>query len=673
MLGALEPFIYPRTTGTNVIRAVQDLHRRIAAELAGAGPAAPGPGFDVKVGRGGIREIEFFVQALQLVHAGKRADLRVRGTRQALDRLFFAGLVAERERRALADAYEFLRHAEHLLQLDAGRQTQALPAGFEALTALAGRLGCADAGELTSVMEGHTRAVAEIFATLGVEPAPRPEIAILLDPRRPPDEVAEALAQLGFRDLEAAAHELELLRKKPLSPFGPAATAEGARVAPVLLQELAASPDPDQALRFAVDLAGRAGVFTGMWRLFEENRPVLRLVASLFGTSAFLARTFVEHPELLDLLLLAGSGGARRGRAELRAAFDDLTAARAGDDEAIGNALRQVKAEEVLRVGMADIAGELDEMAVCERLSDLADECVARTYELVRAQVARRRGPLAPMVVLSLGKHGGRELGYAGDLDLVFVHDGGVDDHEAMAKLAQRLVNGLGAFTEDGRLYEIDTRLRPSGQQGTLVSSFEGWQRYHADEARLWERQALIKARPVAGDPAFAARLAAAIERHVYEGPPLASADVSLALREMRARIEREIAGPAERAYDIKAGRGGILDVEFAIQYLQLIHGRARPELRVRETLEALERAAAVGVLAAPDRAVLAQGYRFLRRLEHRMRIVHDRPIHALPADAHELDKLARRTGFPSGAALDRAVVTWTRDVRECYLRILGA
>jgi glutamate-ammonia-ligase adenylyltransferase len=205
------------------------------------------------------------------------------------------------------------------------------------------------------------------------------------------------------------------------------------------------------------------------------------------------------------------------------------------------------------------------------------------------------------------------------------------------------------------------------------VSSFAGWQRYHSDEARLWERQALIKARPVAGDPGFAARLSAAIERHVYEGPRLASADVSLALLEMRARIEREIAGPSERAYDIKAGRGGILDVEFAIQYLQLLHGGAHPELRARGTLEALEAAAAVGILAAPDRAVLAQGYRFLRRLEHRMRIVHDRPIQALPAEPLELDKLARRTGFPSGAALDRAVVTWTRDVRACYLKILNA
>jgi [glutamine synthetase] adenylyltransferase / [glutamine synthetase]-adenylyl-L-tyrosine phosphorylase len=672
-LRALEPFIYPRTIGPGVIRDVQDLNRKIKSELVSerGGPDAPAGGFDVKVGRGGIREIEFFVQALQLVHAGKRKDLRARSTRRALDRLLFAGLVAERERRQLADAYEFLRHTEHVLQLDSGRQTQKLPSDFEALTIVARRLGCADAGELMSVMGAHTRAVAEIFATLGGGAAPRPEIGVLLDPARAEAEIAAAFSQLGFRDAAAAVHELELLRKKPLSPFGPAATREGARVAPALLEELAASPDPDQALRFAVDLAGRAGVFTGIWRLLDENRPLLRLVASLFGTSSYLARTFVEHPELLDLLLLAGRGGSR-DRADLHAALDELMDA-IDDPEAAWNVLRQVKSEEVLRVGMADIAGELDEVSVCERLSDLADECVARTYALVREVLERRRGPMAPMVVLSLGKHGGGELGYAGDLDLVFVYDGGVDDHEAMTKLAQRLVNALGAHTEEGRLYEVDTRLRPSGQQGTLVSSFEGWRAYHESQARLWERQALIKARAVAGDAAFAARLEQAIADHVYGGPEVPPARIAEELLAMRGRIEKEIAAPSPGLYDIKAGRGGILDVEFATQFIQLVHGRGRPALRAHGTLEALDAAAREGVLPAPDRATLAQGYRFLRRLEHRMRIVHDRPIHALPADPLELDKLARRTGFPSASALERAVLTWTRDVRACYLKILRA
>jgi glutamate-ammonia-ligase adenylyltransferase len=177
----------------------------------------------------------------------------------------------------------------------------------------------------------------------------------------------------------------------------------------------------------------------------------------------------------------------------------------------------------------------------------------------------------------------------------------------------------------------------------------------------------------VAGDPSLAHRLGVSIEAHVYRASSRPASEVARELLEMRERIEREVAAPEGRFYDVKAGRGGILDVEFAIQFLQLVHGPTRPVLRARGTLEALTAAAAEGVLGAPDRATLSQGYRFLRRLEHRLRIVHDRPVHALPADPLELDKLARRTGFPSATALERAFVTWTRDIRACYLKVLRA
>lgn len=674
VLRSLEPFVFPRSIGPDHIREVEAMSRRIRVELD-RGPATPGPGFDVKLGTGGIRQVEFFVQALQLVHAGKRRELRTRATRPALDRLLFAGLVADRERRALGDAYELLRHVEHLLQLESGRQTQSLPTDFDAYSVLALKLGCADAGELTSLLASHTQRVAELFATLGGEgPAPRPAVETLLDPQTTEPEQRAALDALGFRDLDQAVFELELVRTRPGSPLGGHATAAGARLAPILIEELSASPDPDQALRFLADFTGRTAQMQGIWALLEEHRPLLRLVISLFGTSAYLARLFVEHPELLDMLVLRERGGPRRTPDELSRAIDEMLLDpddASGDAEAAGNALRLVKGEEVLRTGMADIAGELDELAISERLSQIADACVARTYDQVRRRLAARYPRLAPMVVLALGKYGGSELGYASDLDLVFLYDGDVDDHEAMTRLAQRFTSFLAAVTEEGKLYDVDTRLRPSGRQGMLVSSLEALREYHAESSRTWELQALTKARVACGDPVLGPRVLAEVHKIVYGGPARDPHAVAAEIRAMRAKMEKELVSDAGQGQDIKVGRGGLVDVEFVAQYLQLAYGGGRRELRTPRTMEALERAAAAGLLGEPDRAILTTGYRFLRRLEHKMRIALDRPIHELPADPIELDKLARRLGVQSAAALVRQTRALSEEVRACYDRIL--
>lgn len=660
-LAVLAPFIYPRTTTSDVVRDVQELNRKIKAELA---PGTLHTGFDVKTGIGGIREVEFFVQALQLVHAGKNRILRERSTRGALDRLFFAGLVNEREVRALRDGYDLLRQVEHRLQLESGRQTHRLPTDVVALGVLARRLGFADAGELAARIDRATAAIAAVFATLGAEKPYRPEVTLLLEPDVHKETLEAALATLGFRDAEAAAlGPLTSLRRR-LGRGGAAA----ARVAPALLEEIAAAPDPDQALRMAVDFVQRAGEGEGTWRLLEDNRPLLRLLATLFGTSAFLAKDLAYHPELLDALLLAGRAGPRRTRAELEGVVTARTSA--GDDETVWNALRRVQKEETLRIGLADVAGELDLEEVLAELSTLADVCLARTFELVQA-AALRRGPVPPMAVLALGKLGGRELGYASDLDVIFVYEGGLEEHEVATRVAQRLTWALGAMLEEGKLYQVDTRLRPSGHKGTLVSSVEGWRSYHRSSAQLWERQALIKCRAVAGDAVLGGAIEDDAARFVYAedlSPPI----VAAAIRTMRERIEKEIAREGPRRTDLKAGRGGLIDIEFAAQYLQLAHGAQVPGLRVSGTRPALDAARAAGLVGEAAHATLAGGYRFLRTIENRLRIVHDRPIHEYPSDPVELDRLARRAGYPSSGALDRAYLAWTEDVRAVYEELLG-
>jgi glutamate-ammonia-ligase adenylyltransferase len=325
---------------------------------------------------------------------------------------------------------------------------------------------------------------------------------------------------------------------------------------------------------------------------------------------------------------------------------------------------------------------------VCAELTAIAEAGLGWALAIVESQLAERHGRPpgdAQLAVLGLGKLGGHELGYAADLDVVFVYAGADGESDGAVPLAvvewfsrcaQRLLGALRQRTPRGRLYEIDTRLRPSGSHGLLVTSLAGWRRYHAEDARLWERQALIKLRPVAGDRALGEQVARLAADTVYGQPPDAAGGartIADAILQMRDRIEREL-GPGRRAGgDLKVGAGGVIDVEFAAQYLQLVHGHAHPALRTTGTAAALAAAAAAGVAPPDDLELLAQGYRFLRKIEHRLRVVHDQPITRLPETRDELDKLARRSGFPDGGVLLEHLERWQREIRASYLRLLGA
>ncbi len=713
VMRTLASFVHPRLTSPAIIDDVMALNRRIKAELDRGGrrlgsEGSSAAGFDVKNGIGGIREIEFFVQALQLIHAGHNPQLRARGTLAALDAILFAGLVSDGEHLALHRAYRWLRHVEHLLQLDAGLQTQRLPREPIGLGVLARRLGQADVAALERTLTAHTTIVARLFATLGDPGADDrlAEIAALARGELPPDEERTALAALGFVDPAAAARELERARRRPWSPWAPAPSGAAAAIAGPLLAELAGSADPDAALRHAGDLIGKRGATWSVWQLLDENRPLLRLLASLLGASEYLARALVDRPELIDLLVAVGQATPRASRLTLERDLDrrlaTAHAADPGDEELAWSALAEFKNGQVLRVGLADFGGRLAPLDVCAELTQIAEVCLDRAFERIAALVRARHGVVrtasgtpARLAVLGLGKLGGRELGYAADLDVVFVYDAGpprgdgaepalvgdVDDLgsesdgarplplvEYMTRLAQRLVTGLHARTPRGALYEVDTRLRPSGSGGLLVSSLAGWRRYHATDARLWERQALIKLRPVAGDAALGAEVAADVARWLWTPPAQEPRAIARELASMRDRIERELG----HAGDLKVGKGGIIDAEFAAQYLQLVHGHAHTGLRTPSTVVALDAARAAGRAPAADLEVLAEGYRFLRLIEHRLRVVHDRPVHRLPDDAGELARLARRCGFPGGDALRTRVAHWQREIRAAFERVLA-
>lgn len=695
VMATLRPFVFPRLVAPTVIDDVRDLNRRIKRELVrprraasaaskeGSGEAS---GFDLKNGEGGIREIEFFVQALQLIHAGKRPVLRCRGTLAALDALLFAGLVTDDEHLALWRAYRWMRHAEHVLQLEGGLQTQTVPEDDARRAVLARRLGYGSDAAFAIDLARYTAAVSSLFATLGDpdDPDDRPgaiDVKAILRGELPEEDEAEALTRLGFADVTAARAELARARRRQGSPLSPVATERQARIGAALLSQIAASADPDQALRFLGDLIARRGEAWSIWRLLDENPAILRLLGSLLGASAYLARSLTDSPESIDLLVELGLTPPSRDVAQVSA---DLAARLAPvdreDPEAVWSTVAEVKSGHVLRVGLADFAGALDPLAVCHELSSIAEACLAQALAAVEEQLSRRYGPPpagAALAVLALGKLGGRELGYAADLDVVFVYTEGDDADggssiEWFSRCAQRLLGALRQRTPRGRLYEVDTRLRPSGSQGLLVTSLAGWRRYHAVDARLWERQALTKLRPVAGDRALGAEVARLAAETVYGAPPEALGGARAIAEEigrMRERIEHELGGKL----DLKAGSGGVIDVEFAAQYLQLAHGHAHPALRTTSTVEALRAAARCGVAPAGEIELLDQGYRFLRGIEHRLRVVHDQPIHRLPDTKVELDKLARRSGFPDGAVLLSHVERWQRDVRAAYSRLLFA
>ena len=677
-LRRLAPFVFRKYFDLKAIDEMRQLKAR--AEKT----AARAPGIDLKLGKGGIREIEFFVQALQLLHGGRDPNLRVRGTLKALERLLYAGLVSSRDRDELADAYIALRRLEHRVQMVAERQTHSIPEDPAEQARLARRAGYADAAEMHRALSAHRAHVEGRFKDLlrvagGGAAGEDPHAAAAADPHVSEEERAAALAELGFQQPDASAEELARLSRKRGTPFS--ADSPQQRFGPALVQELAAAPDPDQALRHLADLFGTLANPRGTSDLLAQSPRTARLLISLFGSSDFLSRGLLRHPELIDQLVHRGSAPLVREALELRAEIARRLAPLEGDLEGALTELRRFRNEEVLRVGLHDVAGALDVDQVARQLSDLADLCVEQCFALAKAEVEKRDGASAArMVVIALGKLGGRELGYHSDLDLLFLYSSGgetakhVSNHEHFARLGQKLISHLTLPLREGALYKIDTRLRPSGSAGPLVTSFEALAAYHAREARLWERQALLRARPVAGDEALFARAAAEVLTPSIFRPidRQAAAGELLAMRE---RMEREIADESPGRYNSKLGRGGLVDVEFAVQFLQLVHGSGHPAIRTPSTPRALAALLDEGLLALPLHATLQRGYRYLRRLESRLRIVRDRSVDRLPESREELLRLARRMGYSGPGAGAELLADYERtaaEVRAAFLSVLG-
>ena len=692
VLEALSPFVWRKVVDPRIAIEMTELVVRGRTELSAE------PERDLKLGPGGIREVEFFVQSLQLIWGGREPSLRVSNTLEALRRLRSRGLVTDRESRELDAAYLTLRRLEHRVQFATGLQTHDLPRG-ELLETIARTVGFATAKELEKELDKTRRRVATRFASLtrkldraGADPLlgaiftalDSGEEALVLT------ALAEGVPGMDFSTPTAdLARHLVALARRPDFPLGATTRDRHPELASILLEALADAADPEQAARLLAAFFTRLATPSVYARAMADDRQVVRKLVGLFGASAFLGESLVFHPELVESVLFAkGLPTPERALRHVDAEVDDaLLRANEQEDrdpaDVFVGALRHAKSRIMMEVGLAELSGELLTREATLVLSAVADG----TLEHATRYALAEKGLTSGLSVVAMGKLGGREIGYGSDLDIFFLYEPGDDDDgsqsERYVRAAQRVLRLVSAPHGDGPGYELDTRLRPSGSHGLLVVSLEAFARYHGlhqdgtprenpPEAQDWERQALVKARPCAGDQGLGKRFSALAARIAYErGAPDPER-----VHHLRLRMEKELAREAPHRYDVKLGSGGLVDVEFAAQWLQMKHG-ADPRVRTTDTETALAALEACGYLEASTAAVLREGYTMLRRLEQALRVVHGTSASLIEEGAPGVAALARRMGFrdgtrPASEALFERYRAVTRDVRAAYLAVLG-
>ena len=695
VLDALAPFVWRKVVDPRIAREMTELVVRGRAELSSD------PERDLKLGPGGIREAEFFVQSLQLIWGGREPSLRLSNTLDSLRRLRSRGLVTDRESRELENAYLTLRRLEHRVQFATGLQTHILPRG-DLLETIARSVGFTGSKELEKDLDRTRRRVAARFASLtrSFEHGPPASDAHLAPLFVAIDSGEEALVLTALAegaspgaDFQASAsadlarHLLSLARR-PDFPLGATARDRHPELAPQLLEALADAADPEQATRLLSAFFTRLATPGVYARAMAEDRQVVRKLVGLFGASAFLGESLVFHPELVESVLFA-KGLPTPERARRHVDEEVLEASRRASDhdgrdpeDVLVGALRHAKSRIMMEVGLAELSGELLTREATMVLSAVADATLEHAVRYALAE----KGLASGLAVVAMGKLGGREIGYGSDLDIFFLYEPGDDDgskSERYVRAAQRVLRLVSAPHGDGPGYELDTRLRPSGSHGLLVVSLEAFARYHglcADgtphdqqpDAQDWERQALVKARPAAGDVELGRRFAVLATKIAYErGAPDPER-----VNHLRMRMEKELAREAPHRYDVKLGYGGIVDVEFAAQWLQMQHG-ADPRVRTTDTETALGALEACGYLDPSTASVLREGYALLRRLEQALRVVHGTSASLIEEGAPGVAALARRMGFRDGPtsasrSLFERYRAVTRDVRAAYLSVLG-
>ena len=610
------PFVFRKYLDYATLSAMRKLHAEVRREVARRDLAD-----HIKLGPGGIREIEFIAQALQLIRGGRDASLTVRPTLQVLARLAQKRLLPESATTELGEAYVFLRNLEHRLQYLDDAQTHRLPKDDADRALIAGMCGFED-------WERCAARIAEVRATVSAQFsavfAPTQEAdssfeAIWQDNRA---EIARALQEHGFRNAEETSSRLAATRESQRYRSLPSdSRLRVDALIPQLAEAAKQTPDPDATLVRGLDLIEAIARRAAYLALLAEHREALVRVARMIGAASWAAGFITRHPLLLDELLDDRVLFAEPDWPAFARELGAQVKATEGDTERQMNALREAHQAQVFRLLAQDLAGLLGVEKLADHLSLLADILLEQTLALCWSQLRNRHTEAPPrFAIVAYGKLGGKELGYASDLDIIFIyHDPDPAAPEVYARLAQRLNNWLTSRTSAGQLFDTDLRLRPSGASGLLVSSIEGFTRYQERDAWVWEHQALTRARFCAGDRAVGAAFES-VRESVLRKPrdPVVLATEVLGMREKMHAAHPNASG----LYDVKHDRGGMIDIEFIVQYLVLAHAHRHAGLVANlGNIALLKTCAGLGLVTPALAEGAREAYREFRKLQHGLRL----------------------------------------------------
>ncbi|MBN8441650.1 MAG: bifunctional [glutamate--ammonia ligase]-adenylyl-L-tyrosine phosphorylase/[glutamate--ammonia-ligase] adenylyltransferase [Thauera sp.] len=611
------PFIFRKYLDFGAINAMRDLHAQIRREVARRDRAN-----NIKLGPGGIREIEFIAQVFQLIRGGRDAALQIRPTLKVLSLLPERGILSAEAVRELAAAYDFLRRLEHRLQYLDDAQTHDLPSSTADQALIAQGMGYADYPAMLEVLDRHRALVSRHFDAVFGDPSEEDHsLDAVWKGAADIEQASAALGELGYRHPRAGAERLAAIQSGPRYKQLPNnIKSRFDALMPRVIEVAATTPGADDTLARCLDLLeaiGRRGAYLA---LLQQYPQALRRVADLVGASRWAAQYLTRHPILLDELLDPRTMEAAPDWPRFREGLTADLAALEPDTERQMDVMRERHHAQEFRLLTQDIAGLLTVEKLADHLSELADIMLDVTLPLVWRKIKIRHREDPKFAVISYGKLGGKELGYASDLDIVFLYDDEAPEAaEAYGRLAQRTNTWLSSHTAAGQLFETDLRLRPNGESGFIACSLEAFREYQLKSAWVWEHQALTRARFSAGDRALGAafeRIRNEVLRLPRELDPL-RAEV-LAMRHKM----RDAHGGKSALFDLKHDRGGLIDVEFLIQYLVLGHSHSHPELTGNlGNIALLRMTGELDLIPAPLARACADSYRHLRRLQHRQRL----------------------------------------------------
>lgn len=665
-LAAIRSFVWRKSLDFGAIAEIGRLTAQIRSTTKGAWLV--GPGFDLKKGRGGIREIEFYAQTHQLIHGGRNPALRLRGTRASLDALAAAGIVPAEDARLLGDSYDRLRTLEHRLQMVSDQQTHKLPADWAAIDSVAQLDGLPGSEALLSEITAITQAVGERYDALIAANAGEAAPALPISS----ESLTEDLTRLGFADAGDLAQRIEGWRSGKLRALrSDTARAAFDAIQPALLAALAAAPEPERAFLRWEQLLGNLPSAVNLFRLLEARPALLELLARILSLAAPLADALARRADLLDPLIDASAFAVPGPVAELAALMADGQSHE--DYQHLLDRVRRVVGDLRFTLGVQLIEATTDPLDISEALSRTAEAAIEVLARATVAEFERAHGRIAgsELVILGLGRLGGGALTHASDLDLIYLFSGpenagtgGESDGPRplgaslyFNRLAQRVSASLSVPTAEGALYEVDTRLRPSGAQGPIAVSFSAFRRYQRESAWTWEHMALTRARPLFGSAAAREELGGIVREALLA--PREPAKLRGDVLEMRAEMARHKTpkGPL----DAKLSRGGLVDLEFLTHYQQLRHGTGlHPGLEV--AIAALVEAGLLPAASVGARETLA------RLLVAGRLLAPDSEPPTVAAQA----VLAKACGFGDWQALLEGFAAARREVAAAWAEVFG-